>query len=142
MPEGLPCRLCLHDWPDQKTDGPRSHVDLFVRRSSDAPVLETFEVSLDLMHELQALPIAARGAIQLRVGNSAAYRAVRKADHRLVYWEFTGSIAPAAAGDHQAAGRGVLQELARGVLHGVLAPDAVEFYFDWQRPAVSAECQV
>ncbi|MEQ9364285.1 MAG: hypothetical protein RIF32_08590 [Leptospirales bacterium] len=65
-------------------------------------------------------------------GGELIWRAIRKADHRLKYWNHSGPIEPAGTdgGD-----RGRLRELARGRLEGAL-PSASEAGFQFQLEAV------
>lgn len=149
MADSAPCRLCLHELPassafqvpgsDFAPPG-KSHIDLFVLRAPNAETLETYEIDPGFLRPLEeyAAGIAAdfAGGLRLEIvgtpDRSGNWTAVRKADHRLHYWQYSGPIGPETGqtpGSARGFARGTLRELARGTLVGLIHDSDHESFF-------------
>ncbi len=129
----LPARFCLHRSPGG--DSP-DHIDLFVLPAPDAERLWTFELPVEFadalsaagrshpntpIFQLKLAPPDSEGWNSSSAGRHASkqlqtrWPAVRKGDHRRLYWNYSGVIAP-LAGQSANQTRGTLSELGRGWL--------------------------
>ena len=100
---GYSFRVVLHVLPSGE-----KHLDLFIRLP-EADLLPTYEISAEHLEEFRELfgkKIAVRSE-----QDSAGIPAVRKADHRLLYWTYEGNISR---------NRGRIIEIAQGVCQGTI----------------------
>ena len=98
----VPFRLVRHHYEHGRAE----HLDLFLKPPR-CDFLPTFELPAELANGIPGSRCRLRPPQDQETGR--VWRGVRKKDHRVSYWTFSGSI----EGD-----RGVVAELARGDLTG------------------------